>query len=488
MIPAGSAFRAPLIHSLTRLRRRTWTEFAEKEIILPPGGPLEGLRFSVGFRPWVGEVLKTFADPRYSSFFGSGPTQDGKTFLFCTIPALYHIFELRQNVLLGAPVVEIARALFDERILPVIEATRYRELLPREGFGSRGGKAVRYIQFRHGPWIRFIGAGGRDSQRSGWTAPVVIATELDKMDEAGKKSKETDPVSQLRARSGAFARLGVSRFYGECSMSTEDGTINREVCEIGTHTRIYLPCVKCGEWVWPERKDFAGWSGAPNVDEARRKGAYVCASCHHQWTEEERQASLLNTRLVSRGQTVGKDGVVQGEVPPTNTFGLRWNAMASPFKSQADIGEAEWRAELTEREADKKAVVQFWWAEPWKPEGLSLSTLSRQIVERKITGFLKGAVPPGTVKITVAVDLAARICNWVAIAWSEDARGHVIDYGEFAVPQTGDAEPLRILRGLQIFRDEVLTAGWSAASGTRGAESSASLDELDLGWVGAGVE
>lgn len=449
----------PVCRSIRPRKARSWREFAETELVLP-NGPMKGMRFRADFRPWVGDVLDIFERRDFWRFFASGPAQDGKTLLFYVIPTLYELFEMERDVILGAPVVDLAWAAYRNRLLPSIMASRFREYLPRTGAGSKGGEASE-LQYAHGPRLRFVGAGGSDAQRSSHTAPVIGMTELDKMDDIGETSEEADPVTQMQTRAQAFLKSGEARVYGECTMSTEDGIVYREVCEIGTDTRVFLPCKGCGRWLFPERKDFTGWSGAPNVNEARARSRFLCPNCRYEWTEKDREESLKSPRLVSRGQTVDEQGRVQGPMPPTNTFGLRWNAMASPFMAMADIGEAEWRAELTEKEADKKAVVQFKWALPYKAEGLELGVLTREMVEKKMTGHPRGAVPEGTLALTVSIDLGIHRIWWLAIAWGPECRGQVIDYGARDVPRTGDEASQAILGTLRIFRDDTLLQGWS---------------------------
>lgn len=448
---------------------RTWREFAEQEIVLP-NGPREGFRFDADYRPWMGEVLDLFGSGRYWRFFASGPTQDGKTLLFYVIPAEYELFELERDVLLGAPVQHLAWRAYRERLYPTIMAGRYRDLLPVAGGGSKGGK-VPEIEFRNGATLRFIGAGGGDAQRSGWTAPVIGMTELDKMDDAGEASEEADPVTQMQERASSFLKIGAARVYGECTMSTEDGIIYREVCQIGTDTRVFLPCPGCGRWDFPERENFQGWSGQPSIHDARKNAAYVCPHCRHPWTEAEREESIKHPRLVSRGQTVTPDGKVEGPLPETHTFSVRWNAMHSPFKSMGDIAEKEWMAEFTEKEEHKKAVTQFWWVRPYKPDTLELNELAQEIVQRKVSGHPRARIPEGTVAIVTAIDLGKSRLHYVTIAWHPEAKGHVIDYGVRNVTKTGADPDVEILAELRVFRDEVLEPGWSQASGgTRGAD------------------
>lgn len=476
MLPLSERLAREALAAHVVRRPRTWRRFAEEELVLA-SGVHKGELFRCDRVPFSEAILAEYDRTRFWRFFFSGPGQDGKSLYGYILPALYEIFERRRDVILGAPVVEMAQAAYFERLLPSIEATRYRELLPRKGGGSRGGKALS-MQFEHGPRLRFMGAGGGDAQRSGYTAPVIIMTELDKMDDSGMASEEADPVTQMEERSSSFRAFGLARTYGECTMSTRRGRVYREVCEIGTNSRVFLPCVHCGEYVFPERKSFSGWQDAKEVEEARDRAHFVCPTCGKPWTEMDRRRAVRNYRLVARGQTVGKDGVVAGTLPRTHTFGFRWNSMASSFKTMADIGEAEWRADRADTESEKKMVIQFRWAEPWERGKLDLAGLTRDTILSKVTQQPRGTAPADTLKVTVFIDVGLYLCWWTAVAWRSEARGHVLDYGSIEVPQERQPDPARILPSLREFRETVLKHGWMIA----GAQRRPDLTLVDSGF------
>lgn len=435
--------------------RRTHLEFAEQEVILP-NGPRKGMQFSADFMAFSREVLGEFSANRYQDYYGSGPAQAGKTLIFFVIPSLYHLFEVEEDVILGAPVVEMAQSAYVERLLPAIEKSRFARLLPRTGGGSRGGKALA-VRFGNGALLRFMGAGGGDQQRSSYTARVVIGTELDKMDSAGMTSREADPVSQLKARSAAFG--AAARFYGECTMSTKRGRIYREVVENGTDSRVLLPCPSCGVWVWPERSGLIGWQEAPDVLAARAGVRFKCPACSAVWAEIDRQKALRNPRVAAKGQTVTAAGVVEGPLPPTLTYGFRWNAMASPLVTMADVAADEWKAEQSGLQADQKALAQFRWAEAWEGEIVDLSRTEVGTVLQKIAGHARGDVPPGIAKLTLGIDVGSYVIWWTLVAWRDDAQGHVVDFGGLTVPD-GKVNPAAVLASLRAFRENVIVPGW----------------------------
>lgn len=445
-------------------RLRTFREFAEQEIVLPDG-PYQGSPYRVSTMPFAGAILDEFDAGRYSSYFGSGPAQGGKTLHFTILPTLYHLFEIEENVIFGAPVVDMAKAAYSDRILPAIECSpRYRDLLPEKGGGSRGGVA-NVIRFKNGVTLRFLGAGGGDQQVSGYTARVVVATELDKMDEPGKVSREADPVTKLRARTQGFG--GRARFYGECTMSTKDGRIYREVCEFGTDSRVFLPCRYCGSWVFPERSNLVGWQEADNEAAAGRLARFQCPrkECGSLWTDEDRGVAIASPRVVARGQSVAADGTVEGPMPETRTWGFRWNAMASPLLKLTDIGEREWRALRAGSDAAEKGVRQFLWAEPWEESSEDLIRPDEAMILSKIspdTNLVRGVVPAGTLKLTLGVDVGLTWIWWVLVAWLSDLRGHVVDFFGIKVPQETDEDRtiLRVFEILERFRDETVAHGW----------------------------
>lgn len=444
-------------------RVRSFRDFAEQEIILPKG-PFKDLPFRVDRMPFVGLILDAFDAGGYRRFRGTGPTQTSKTLTFMQIPCLYHLFEMQEDVILGAPTTELAQSIYEERIKPVIEKTRYRGLLPTKGLGSRGGRADA-ITFRHGVTLRFMGGGGGDEQRSSHTARVVILTEIDKMDTSGDVSREADPVTQIEARTDAFGEA--ARSYAECTMSTEEGRIYQDIVVHGTHHRVMIPCLHCGEYQWPDRENFVGYQVADDEIQAREEAGYACSGCGVEWTEEERAEAHNAPLLVGEGQAV-EDGRVTGGPRPSMTWGVRWNSMHSSLRTMATIAESEYKAEVSEDPSAMKRLMQFVWAEPYNEElSERLAGLSKDGITRRVSKYVRGEVPDGS-RITAMIDVGLYRCWWAAVAWvnrDDILSGFVIDYGVADVPQMrGEADPKKILPTLREIREEVFDPGWQGAS------------------------
>jgi len=455
--------------------RRSRRRFAEEELILA-SGPFEGLHFRADVNPWTGQVLDIMDSGLYRRFFASGPVQAGKTLLFFVCAIMYHLFECRENVIVGVPKVDMAQSIFDERIRPSIMASRYRHLLPTTGPGSRGGRFTE-IRFNHGPVLRFLGGGGGDAQIASYTARVVAITEVDKMDAPGSKSKETDPIRKLESRANAFGEAAL--IYGECTLTTKYGRTHQEIVDVGTDSKVWVECPLCAEYVVPKREDFGGWRSAETVIDARAAAKYTCPKCGGDWSEDLRREANRNQVVAAGTQSVERGAAVVGDPPATNTFGFRWNCMTNALVTMADIGEREWKADRDPTPDSEKELLQYWWAEPYEDQLADLSGLSRDIILSKIGAHPRGFVPDHAKYLTVGIDVGGHLCHWLAVAWTPDAQGYVVDYGAIHVQQEREISPAAVLSSLRQFREDVLRPGWGKPP---------HLVVVDSGWAAAKIE
>src|SRR5262249_41212324 len=141
-------------------------------------------------------------------------------------PVLYQLFEAGETVIVGFPDMNMGNDKWMNDFLPVIAASRYRDLLPTGGEGSRNGKIKSSVRFRNGAELRFMTAGGGDGKVSGFSSRVLSVTEADKMDESGESSREADRLKQLEARTEAYPESKL--IFLECTVSIEEGRIWQE--------------------------------------------------------------------------------------------------------------------------------------------------------------------------------------------------------------------------------------------------------------------
>jgi hypothetical protein len=102
-------------------------------------------------------------------------------------------------------------------LLPAIERSKYKHLLPSRGGGSRGARVVEAVHFSNGAVLKFMSGGGSDKSRAGFTSRVVVITETDGMDKPGQTSRESVP--RTANRRGRAPRDGVGAIDAEVDRS-----------------------------------------------------------------------------------------------------------------------------------------------------------------------------------------------------------------------------------------------------------------------------
>lgn len=440
---------------------RPIAEWAE-EMIRLPNGPASGERY----RHYRHPVSKVYFDEldsgRWSRVAATGPTQNGKTLMCYVIPVMYHLFEMKETVIVGLPSIDMANDKWTEDFLPVIQASEYASLIPTTGEGSRGGQVKRSIRFQNGATMRFMTAGGNDKKRSAYTSRVVAITEVDGMDESSATSREADKVEQIEARTRAFGRTG-KRIYLECTTSIESGRIWQEVTN-GSNAKLLRPCHKCGVFVQPEREHLKGWQEGKTSEEAAKLAYFVCPSCEEPWTEDDRRKSWEDIVICHEGQTVNKKGKVVGPYPETQTFGFRWSAIDNPFVTIGDLGAEEWTSyKARDRENAEKKCRQFIWAIPYDPPEIELTPLVADEIEQRTNDLKKGVVPTDAQAITIGIDTGKRALHWTALATCETG-SRVIEYGKH--PVKSDQMGVRTALIVALYElAEYFGNGWSSDDG-----------------------
>lgn len=438
-------------------RLRTLREFAEQEIILPTG-PFRGLRFSCARQPFAGHYFAAVDAGQFQVFASVGPSQTGKTLTCTVIPLLYHLFELRETCVLGLPDMDMAKDKWERDVLPVIERTRYRELLPTSGEGSRGGAVKNAVTFRNAATLKFMTAGGDDKGRAGFTARVLVVTEADGFGQISDVSEESTKLEQLLARTRAFGSR--ARIYLESTATTSRGVIWRHYTQ-GSESRLVSPCPHCGAWVQPERAQLSGWQQADNEIDAELLAAFVCPACERELTDAQRRTMNAQLRLLHRGQTLTERGELVGEPPKTRTLGFRWTAWHNQLLTTGELGVDEWRASRDPDEiARDRKLHQFVWALPYDGDLEEITHLQAASLAARQHAWRRGEVPPDTQAITVGVDLGKHLGHYLAIAWAPQCVGRLLDYGRFDIAGGHLAVDVAIERALEQLADEVLLPGW----------------------------
>lgn len=456
---------------------RSIAEFAQQEFVHSTG-PYANRRFRRHRQPFSGLYLDTLSAAHRSGLYNTvaitGPRQTGKSQLGYVLTAMYHLFEVRETVILAAPTDDMAADKWREDILPAIEVSRYRDLLPTRGAGSKGSKA-KAIKFKNGCTLRFMSAGGKTG-RVGVTARVLIVTEADQFGVAIQDSDNPDKFSELLHCTDAFRSR--RQVYLECTVTVKSGLIWSKYLE-GTASRIVRPCPHCKAWVSPEREHLVGWREAANEVEAGRKAHFVCPSCGIPWTDADRLAANLQGKLIHRGQEILPDGTIVGAAAETSTLGFRWSAVDNQFATAADLGAEEWKAKnARNRENAEKEMRQFVWAIPYEPPEVQLTPLDAEQIRTRVAGLKKGIVPADALGVVLGIDTGKRVLHWDAHAIRASGGVAVIEYGEHPV----EADRLGVKAGLKKALGELkayFERGWSSEAGVLWKPSQVWIDS---GW------
>lgn len=433
---------------------RGMIEFAQEEVRLPKG-PRKGLHFDWDYAPFNKFIAEAIMSDYWRKVAIVGPTQNGKTLVATNIPLLYYLFEVEEDVIFGLPSMDLASGMWIEKIRPIIEDSKYRDLLPTSGAGSRGG-SFSAVQFKNGVNLRFMGAGGSAEQMSSHTSSVVILTEIDKMDKSSGDGAEADPVTLIQNRADSFEN---SKIIMECTVTTFEGRIWQEAIVQGSGGQIYVACPTCNHWQTLVRENLSFDPTSQVSAEASAK--YECSGCQCLWDNNDRLEALDNPLLVHRGQSV-EAGVVVGELPPTKNFGMRYNVLHSPMQSLAKTCGQQYEADASDLKEKKKGMIQSKWAEPYIDKDVNRTNLTKGNLRALANDGLYDLmdVPEWVDKLTLSVDVQQGYCYWQCEGYNMTTmRSLVIEYGTVDQREDNDAAIMNMLSEVDLICKE----GWMRA-------------------------
>lgn len=419
-------------------RVRSLREFAEQEIVIPTG-KYEGDRFRVDRQPFTGLWLDAWDSGQWWEMWAMGPSQSSKTLVCLLIPLVYVLCELKETVVIGVPKGDIAKEKWEQDIVPILERTRYRDILPRSGSGSKGGFNT-FIRLANRAAIKFMSAGGDDKTRAHFSSRWVFVTEVNAMCERQEVSDESNKLEQIIARTKSH-ETSRARIIGECTITTPDFGIAQRVKD-GTNSQVAVQCPHCKDWILPtgtpkDRQLIGLWQDAKSKFEALRNARYVCWHCGEAWSEKERYEANKQAKLVHDGQRLEHDRVV-GEAKDTYSLGFRWTGIHNMLRGPGDIAKDEW-ANLHEtndelKEERERSILQFDLCVGYTPPNLTVRQLTDVEVQRRTAGVGRGQIPADCDCVVAAVDTGRHLCYYVVLAVRRsDFRAHVIDYNSFEV-------------------------------------------------------
>lgn len=421
---------------------RSYLEWLEKCVVIPDG-KYKGQRFRVDRQPVVRLWIEAIDSDKFTEYDFTAPSQFGKTLIAFVGPLLYHTCERAENYVLGVPFADMAANKWELDVKPVMQASPdLRRLLPTAGAGSAGGKIRDMITLRNGVAIKLMSAGSDDAGKAGFTARVLGVTEAARFSSNGEASVEADPLRQLRARQRAFEDHE-RRTYVEGTVTVEE-ELPWALKRISTDSQIMSPCPHCQTWICPERDNLVGWDGARSENEAAEVGFWSCPACGQKIDDEDRKSTLLEAKLVHRGQSVDKKGRITGDPPDTSRLFFRATAFHNMFLSAGSIAKDEWRAQQIpedspERFSADRELCQFVHCVPYvSPMYAEDLVLDKKAIGSRRIELPQHVLPADTWWLTLGCDIGEKKLWYLLLATRIDSAGniyrHIPAYGDIDVP------------------------------------------------------
>lgn len=462
---------------------RSIRQFCEDEIIIADG-PYRGQPFRIDRQPAIGLWFDQIDSGHWNELFFTAPSQWGKTLVAFIAPAIYHTTEMAENYVMAVPDMRMGQNKWEVDLRPSYEASpNLRKLLPTTGEGSRGGKISDSITLNNGKIIKWMTAGGDDTQKAGFTARIVGVTEAARFSSSSETSVESDPLRQIEARQRAY-KSHQRRLYVEGTVTIEEELPWRAFAT-SSKSKILTPCPHCESWIAPERDHLCGWEEAESELQAAEMAVWFCYKCGEIITDQQRLASIADCKIVHGDQTIDEHGEIIGDMPETRRLFFRATSWLNGLLATADLGVDEWRAaqideDSPERESENKRLCQFVWCVPYAPPMVNDVEIDRDAAARRtLEGHPRGVVPDDTIALAVGTDVGKWQCWWVALALRADGRRHVVDYGSVDVDSKNLPEEESIPRAL-LDISMVVREGWRKSSGE--------IYSVDSWWIDSGYK
>jgi phage terminase large subunit GpA-like protein len=384
---------------------KVWREFVESHIVLPTG-QYEGSFLREAYQPAMFRIIEQFLDGGYRKLVLSAPAQCGKTFMLqCML--LYETL-VRSRDIVYASITEAQAQDKYAQLVAILNASNMMHALPRRGTGARGGFG-RVLQIG-GRMIYLLTSESRRRSIAGYTAPVVMITELDGWNM--KATTEAHRYKQIEARAEAFKER---RIMLESTPTSESGNIMVEWSG-GSRSIIAAPCPHCSTLISPTRKDF-------HLDPTP---AFACPQCGGEINDEARHAMIRACTLVHERDS--------------DVLSVRMGLFFNAFKDIAEIATRE-RENIANGMQYEREMLQLLWGEPVSATQDSV-TVNAQPTGTDLTRLMRGVFPDQCDAVACGIDVGAHALHYVVLALAQ-RRLWIVDYGSMRARSQYEQQAIR---------------------------------------------
>jgi len=413
---------ASLLEPPQRIHPADWIQ---EHVTLPEG--VSPLRGRVRLFAYQGGVLDAVHDPGVREIILCWGTQLGKSAIWqWLIP--YYACVNPAPIMVACADRDSAKHTSRLRMYPILRACwPAAQLLP-----ARREQDTFLVNLLH-TFLRF-GWSGSVSSLGSDAIFFLVCTELDKWNRDA--TVDADPEDLAMNRVKAFANHKIIK---ESTPTREDVSRIWRNYQHSDQREYYVPCPHCGKYQvlkWGTRdpdspgvKWEKGADGHSDPLTALATAWYQCAHCKGKIRDEHKFAMLRDGRWLKKGQTIKKNGVVEGAGLTSPRAGFHLSSLYSVISTWGDMAQLF----LEKKEQGHRGLQDFinnWLAEPWRethdaPEW-------EKVGERLRTDIPPRLVPDDALILTAGVDVHEYRVNYIVRAWAAHRTSWLIDFGECA--------------------------------------------------------
>lgn len=321
--------------------RRMPDEWADEKRVLPRGSPEPGPWRSKR-TPYMIPIVRACVNPYYRRIIAIMASQMGKTDNLLNVLG-HRIDEDPAPVLYVGPTKSNVEKVIEPRIVKMIRGATGLSIKVEKG--KRGSKTHKTI---NGVSLRLAWAGSA-TELASQDAALVLLDELDRM--SGNVEDEGSPFELAEARISNYPD-GKAIATSTCTIGTVEEEFDEKTrltrwavadpedlhsaiwihWQEGTRFEWAWPCRHCGEYFIP-RSSLLVWPENARAYDVLRKAVLECPHCNKSLTDHYKTEMNEVGLYVGPGQSIYRDGTLNGEVEPNDTASFWVSGLCSPWVS-----------------------------------------------------------------------------------------------------------------------------------------------------------
>ena len=386
------------------------------------------------------------ASGKYDNVVAAMAAQMGKTDL--ELDCIGHRLDQRPApILYVGPTRDFVTDQFEPRLTALLDEAKTLKLKV-----GRGKKVKKTRKMVAGVPVR-LAHGGSSAALKSDPAALAFVDEYDEM--LANIKGQGDPLGLVKARGDTYAD-----FVTVVTSTPSQGLIETEVDPVsglefwkvadpndiksgiwklfqeGTRYHWVWPCKHCREYFVPRFSCLDYPKGATPA-QARRNTTLICPHCggvHHDSDKE-----LMNDAgtYIAPGQTINRNGYVEGAPPDSSTCSFWVSGLASPFRTWGERVERYLQAVATGEDDKVQTAINAGFGECFAL-GAGGEIPEWEEVKAKCLPYRIGEVPREVLRVTAGIDVQKRSLYWVIRGWGASGSSWLLDFGQLYGPTNED--------------------------------------------------